>query len=407
MKSDKKNGVFDLAQQAILQPKEALATVSFDKKKTRIGIPREMINQEKRIPFTPQAIQILTSMGYEIIIENGAGLNAKFSDHEYSEAGARIIYNKKEIFKSDIIIKIAFPTIEELEMMDTHQMLLSVLDLPHLDLKKLNILFQKKITCACYEYIKDDFGGFPVIQCMSEIAGRTAIFIAAEYLAKAKGNGILLGGITGVAPAQVVILGAGTVGQYAARAANALGADVKVFDNSIYKLRRLHSVHSLSLFNSIIQPNLIRDALKTADVVIGALRPEHGKTPCVVTEEMVILMKDGSVIIDVSIDQGGCFETSHVTNLDDPTYVKYNVIHYCVPNIPSSVPQTASQALSNILTPLLADIANFTDLESFLWEKPYARSGIYIYKGILTNLYLGEKFGINSQNIDLLLTTQL
>jgi alanine dehydrogenase len=407
MKKDSKTGMADRERKAVIQPKEALSPTALGRKKLTIGIPKETVNQEKRVPFAPQAIKTLNSYGYEVLIENGAGLNAKFSDHEYSEAGAHIIYHKKEIFKCDIIVKVAFPTMEELDMMGTQQTLISALDLPHLNEKQLSTLLQKKCTALSFEYMKDDFGAFPLMQSMSEIAGRTVIFIAAELLSRGKSNGILLGGVTGVAPAQIIILGAGTVGQYAARTAYTLGADVKVFDNSLYKLRRLNSFHSLSVYNSIIEPNIIRNALKTADVVIGALRPDHGRTPCIITEDMVMQMKDGAVIIDVSIDHGGCFETSQVTSLDDPTYVKYNVIHYCVPNIPSSVPQTASQAMSNILTPFISEISKFNDFENYLWERMNARNSIYIYKGILTNQYLAEKFNLSSKNIDLLLTTHL
>jgi alanine dehydrogenase len=407
MKKTKKNPVSELAQQAVIYPKESMVQESTVQKKTSIGIPVETTNQETRVSFTPQGVEILCSNGYQVLVEAGAGKHAKYSDHEYSEAGAKIVYSKKDVYSCDIVIKVAFPSIEEIELLNTNQILVSALDLPHLNSLKVNMLLAKKVTAFCYEYMQDDFSIFPVIQSMSEIAGRVVIFLAAEYLAGSRSNGILLGGITGVIPAEVVILGAGTVGQYAAKTAHALGAEVKVFDNSLYKLRRLYSTHSLSVYNSIIQPDLILKALKTADVVIGALRPEYGRTPCIVTEDMVMQMKDGAIIMDVSIDQGGCFETSRVTSLEKPTYVKYNVIHYCVPNIPSTVPQTASNALNNILTPVLSDIIKFSSLSTYLWEKPLARTGIYLYKGILTNSYIGNKFGLNSSALDLLLTSQI
>jgi alanine dehydrogenase len=405
MKKNKKDDISELAKQAVLYPKESMVMEQVHQKKITIGIPVETINQETRICFTPQGVGALTYNGYEVLVESGAGKHAKYSDHEYSEAGAKITYSKKEVFSCDTVIKVAFPSIDEIDLMNPNQLLVSALDLPHLNVLKLNMLMAKKITAICYECIQDDFSIYPIIQSMSEIAGRAVIFLAAGCLTSIRGNGILLGGITGVVPAEVVILGAGTVGQYAAKTAHALGADVKVFDNSLYKLRRLYSSHNLTVYNSIIQPDIIINALKSADVVIGALRPENGIIPFKVTEDMVMQMKDGAVIMDVSIDQGGCFETSHVTSLEKPTFVKYNVIHYCVPNIPSTVPQTASKALNNILSPLLCDIMKFNSLDNYLWEKPLARNGIYLYKGILTNSSLGSKFGMNSKSMNLLLTS--
>jgi alanine dehydrogenase len=405
MKRIKKDNISELAKQAVLYPKESMVQEQLNQEKTSLGIPVETINQETRVCFTPQGVGALCYNGFEVIVESGAGKNAKYSDHDYSEAGAKIVYSKKEVFTCDVVIKVAFPGIEEIEMMNPNQILISALDLPHLNVLKLNMLMAKKITAICFECIQDDFGIYPIIQSMSEIAGRSAIFLAAGCLTSTKGNGILLGGITGVAPAEVVILGAGTVGQYAAKTAHALGADVKVFDNSLYKLRRLYSSHNLTVFNSIMQPEIVLNSIKTADVIIGALRPENGVIPFVVTEDMVMQMKDGAVVMDISIDQGGCFETSRVTSLDKPTFTKYNVIHYCVPNIPSTVPQTASKALNSILTPLLCNIIKFSSLDNYLWEKPTARNGIYLYKGILTNNTLGNKFGLNSTSVNLLITS--
>ena len=251
MKKTKKDPVSELAQQAVLYPKESLVKVSENQKKNSIGIPVESINQETRVSFTPQGVGILCSNGYQVFVESGAGKHAKYSDHEYSESGAKIVYSKKEIYSCDTIIKVAFPSSEEIELFNSNQTLISALDLPHLNSKKISTLISKKITAFCFEYMQDDFGILPVIQSMSEIAGRAAIFLAAEYLASSRGNGILLGGITGVIPAEVVILGAGTVGQYAAKTAHALGANVKVFDNSLYKLRRLYSNHNLSVYREL------------------------------------------------------------------------------------------------------------------------------------------------------------
>jgi len=407
MHNIKKEDFFQLTRESTMMPLELPFIKAKNAKIIKLGIPCEHLIDEKRVPFSPQGVKMLVNEGIEVIMESGAGKNAHFNDIEYAENGAKITTDKNEIFKSDIIVKVAFPSEEEIEMMGHDKVLFSTLNLPHLKQNDFVKLMEKKTTAFAFEMIKDASGILPLMHSMSEIAGKTVIFIAAEYLSAQKGEGLLLGGITGVPPTEVVILGAGTVGQYAARTAVALGADVKVFDNSLYKLRRLNSLQLLNVYNSIIQPQLLNRVLKTADVLIGALRPNNGRTPCVVTEDMVIGMKENSVIIDVSIDHGGCIETSEVTSLSQPVFTKHGVIHFCVPNISSGVAQTASLALSNILTPMMKDFNDSGNTANYLWENPHTRHGIYLYKGILTSRSLGFKFNMNSKAIDLLLASNM
>lgn len=375
--------------------------------KMTIGIPKEIFTDEKRVPLTPQGVRMLVNNGYQIIIERNAGLFSHFSDTEYSDAGAEIDEDKTKVMNADLVLKIAFPSEEEIDMLSNGKTLFSNLNMPLLHQHQLSRLMQKQITAFAYENIQDAGGILPIMQSMSEIAGKAAVLIAADYLTAMKGEGILLGGITGIPPSEVIILGAGTVGQYAARTALALGASVKVFDNYLHKLRRLNLLHHSNIYNSVIQTDLLTKTLQTADVVIGAMHPQNGRTPIVVTEDMVMQMKENAVIVDVSIDHGGCIETSEVTSLSKPVFVKHGVIHYCVPNISSAVPQTASLAFNNNLIPILLEFRESGSLINYLWDHPYSRHGIYLYKGILTNRYLGSRFNIPSKAIDLLLASNL
>ncbi|MBT3302966.1 MAG: alanine dehydrogenase [Bacteroidetes bacterium] len=407
MSKIKKDDFYGLAKEATTQPKEVLLKKDPDQSSFSLGIPKEDNLNEHRVPITPSAVKMLVYHGFEIMIESGAGIASRYSDNEYSEAGAQITSDKNEVYQADILLKIAFPKVDEIKLMKKGQLLISALNHPHLEAEYLRAFMDKKITALAFENIKDNSGILPIIHSMSEIAGKAAVFIAAEYLAGKQGSGLLFGGITGVPSVKAIILGAGTVGQFAARTSQALGAEVKVFDNSLYKLRRLRTFNSQHVFNSIIEQDILSKELLQADVVIGALRPYNGRTPCVVTEDMVMSMKENSVLIDVSIDQGGCFETSKVTSLNKPTFVRHGVTHYCVPNIPSIVPTTASMALSNILAPILTELSESNTIDNYLWELPFARHGIYMYKGILTNSYLGQVFNLNSKAIDILLTSNL
>ena len=391
-----------------LAPMEATQMVGNKRGGLFIGMPKEKTFQEHRVSLTPYDVKILCDNGHRVIIEKGAGKESYYKDHDYSEAGAEITENVKEVFQADILLKVAPPTLDEIDLLKHDQTLFSPIHLPTLNKENIIKLMNKKITAIAYEYLKDIAGSYPFVRSMSEIAGSSVILIAAEYLSNSKqGKGLLLGGIAGVPPSKVVILGAGVVGMYAAQAAIGLGASVTVFDNNIYKLMRLQSHLGFRVFTSVISPAILDKEMKNADVVIGAIHSGWGQTPLIVSEEMVSHMKPGSVIIDVSIDQGGCFETSEITTHDKPVFVKHDVIHYCVPNIASRVSRTASQAISNILSPLLLRTQELGGIKNLLHEDVGFRHGAYIYRGNLVNSHLSEKFKIKMTNLELLFASNL
>lgn len=386
-----------------LAPKESLVEVTHKRDQLYIGVPKERYFQENRIALTPGAISILIGRGHRVVVESKAGEGSHIQDNEYSEAGAEIAYTTKEIFQANIILKVAPPAEQEIYMLHPNQIIISPIHLPTLTQDYLELLLKKKVVALAYEYIQDESDTFPIVSSMSEIAGSTAILIAAELLSNLnQGKGILLGGIAGVPPASVVILGAGTVGENAARTAMALGAEVKIFDNSIYKLKRLQRNIGARVFTSIIRQDVLAKALSRADVAVGAVHSKSGRAPIIVTEDMVSHMKPGSVIVDVSIDQGGCFETSEMTSHDNPVFKKFDVIHYCVPNIPSRVARTASQAISNVLTTMLLEASQLGGFDKLMHSFPHIRNGVYVYKGTLTNQHLGEKFSMKYTDLNLL-----
>jgi len=386
------------------QPQEEMLEVGTRKGSLYIGIPKEISFQETRVTLVPDAVAVLVNNGHRVVIETDAGKKSNFLDTDYSEAGAQIAQTAEEVYKADIILKVAPPSLKEIEMMKQKQILFSTLQLSVQSDTYVRALMNKRVTAVAYSWIQDKEGIFPVIRAMGEIAGGASILIAAEYLSNVhNGLGLILGGISGISPTEVVILGAGTVGEFAARAAIGLGATVKVFDNSLYKLRRLQTAIGTRIFTSVIHPTVLQKHLRTADVAIGAIRATKGRTPCVVSEEMVKEMKPGSVIVDVAIDDGGCFETSQVTNHTQPIFRKHGVIHYCVPNIPSRVSRTASYAFSTVFGPLLLNIAESGSVDRMLKEDAGFRKGIYIYNGMLTNKHLGDFFKIPSKDINLLL----
>jgi len=392
-----------LAQEAALLPQEEMLEVGRQEKKLYIGIPKETSFKENRVAIAPEAVSLLTAHGHTVVVETKAGKLASFSDNDYSEAGARIGYDREEVFKADLIFKVAPPTNDEIDMMQMRQTLFSALQLTVQPKNTLEKLMKKRVTAIAWDYVKDNSGIFPVIRSMGELSGNTAILRAGQYLSEEDGRGMLLGGVAGIAPAEVVIIGAGTVAEYAARAALGLGAIVKVFDNSTYKLRRLQNSLNQRIYTSVITPKVLAKALKRADVAIGALRAQAGRTPLVVSDKMVQDMKEGSVIVDVSIDQGGCFETSRVTSHENPTYKEYGIVHYCVPNIASGVPRTASFALSNIFAPLILDIGEGGGMEKIIRANSGFRHGVYMYNGTLTSSYLGETFGLPFKDLNLLM----
>ncbi len=390
--------------QTARMPQEEMLAVGRKKGKLFIGIPREISFQENRVALVPDAVGLLVNNGHQVLVETNAGAMANFQDHDYSEAGGQIVATAEEVYKADIILKVAPPSPQEIGLMQQKQTLISALQLTVQPEDYIKQLMAKRITAVAFDWIKGEDGIYTVIRSMGEIAGGTSILIAAEYLSNVNhGQGAILGGISGISPTEVIILGAGTVGEFATRAALGLGASVKVFDNSIYRLRRLQTSIGTRVFTSVIQPRVLAKHLKTADVVIGAIRSKQGRTPQIVTEEMVSDMKTGSVIIDVSIDQGGCFETSEVTNHSKPVFRKHGVIHYCVPNIASRVSRTASYALSTIFAPILLNIGEQGGVENMLRSDAGVRNGIYLYNGTLTNQMLGEMFKLPYKDINLLM----
>lgn len=393
-----------LIQQGSLLPKEEMLEVRKKKGNLFFGIPKETSFQERRVALVPEAVTLLVSNGHQVLIETNAGEGSNFTDNEYSEAGAQIVYDRKSIYSCDIILKVAPPSEEEVELMTGNQTFISALQISTQPKEILQKLIAKKVTAVAWDYIQDEEGVFSIVRTMGEIAGTTSILVAGELLSSfSQGKGMMLGGIAGVQPAEVVVIGAGTVGEFATRAALGLGASVKVFDNSLSRLRRLQNDLGLRIYTSIIQPKVLAKAIRRADVVIGALRSPIGRTPCVVNEEMIESMKAGSVLVDVSIDQGGCFETSRVTNHNDPTFVKHGVVHYCVPNIASRVSRTASFALSNTFSPMILEMGEKGGVVDLIRTHKGFRNGVYMYKGILTNEVLGKVFDLKYKDIHLLL----
>ncbi|SFV29775.1 alanine dehydrogenase [Thermoflavifilum thermophilum] len=390
-----------------ITPQEEILAVKYNTAQLHIGIPREDAFHENRISLVPDAVAVLVNNGHRVVVEHAAGERSHFYDTDYAEAGAEILYNKKDVYQAGIIVKSAPLSEEELELLHPGQIVISPIHLPMLKAEHLQKMMQKRITALSFENLKDDAGTFPIVRSMSEIAGSAVMLIAAHYLGNTeKGKGVLLGGISGVPSTEVVIIGAGVVAEYAARTALALGASVKVFDNNIYKLKRLQTNIGVRVYTSVIEPKTLSEQLKTADVAVGALSSQSGRTPIVVTEEMVKNMKAGSVIVDVSIDRGGCFETSEVTSLENPVFKKYDVIHYCVPNIPSAFSRTASQAISNVIMPLLLSAADEGGFDNLVWIKRGVRNGIYVYKGALTNFHLSERFKLKYTDLELLLAVK-
>ncbi|MBG6189045.1 MULTISPECIES: alanine dehydrogenase [Flavobacterium] len=385
-----------------LLPQEEKLEIARQKSELFIGIPKETSYQERRICLTPDAVNSLTYHGHRVMIEAGAGLSSSYTDKEYSDAGAEITNDTKKVFSCPMILKVEPATLAEIEMMNPQTILLSAIQLKTRKKTYFEALTKKKITALAFEYIKDEDGTYPAVKSLSEIAGTASILIAAELMITNEfGKGLLFGNITGVPPTDVVILGAGTVGEFAAKTAIGLGASVKVFDNSITKLRRLQNNLNQRIFTSTIQPKALLKALRRCDVAIGAMRGKE-RCPVIVTETMVEHMKNGAVIVDVSIDTGGCFETSEVTSHEKPTFIKNNVLHYCVPNIPSRYSKTASLSISNIISPYLMKIAEDGGIESAIRCDKGLKNGVYMYHGILTNTSIGEWFDLPYNDINLI-----
>ena len=372
-----------------------------------IGLPKETAFQENRVALIPDAVGVLVDNGHEVIVETKAGEGSKYTDKDFSEAGARIVYDKEEVYKAPILIKSA-PVIEQdLPHLQMNQTIISPIHLSVLKKPIIEQMMAKRITALGFENLKDDSGTYPIVRSMSEIAGSAVMLIAGQYLGSPNnGKGVLLGGISGIPPTKVIIIGAGVVGEFATRTALAMGASVKVFDNNVYRLKRLQNNLGVRVWTSVIEPRILAKQLKTCEVAVGALSNENGRSPIVVTEEMVTAMRPGSVIIDVSIDRGGCFETSEITTHQHPTFEKHGVIHYCVPNIPSGFARTASHAISNVLMPLILDASDEGGLDAMVWHNFNLRHGVYMYKGHLTNFYISQRFDLKYTDLNLLIASR-
>ena len=386
-------------------PKEEMLAVKTRKQEMVIGIPKENPEKESRVPLTPEAVEILSWHGHRVVVESGAGEAANYPDNQYSESGAMIAESRGEVYQSDVVLKITPPDLTDIGLMKERITLISTFQIQiHKEKAYIEGLMGKRITAISMDRIRDENQCYPLIRSMSGIAGNTAVLIAGEYLSNVRGGkGVMLGGITGITPTEVVILGAGTAAEFAVRAALGMGAFVKVFDESVHRLRRLQGAVGLNIPTSIFHPNVIDKALKSADVVIGAVRSNDTGRPFFITEEMVMGMKNGSVIVDISIDHGGCVATSECRTQKDPVFTKHGVVHYCVPNIPSRVARTASIATSNVVTPILKNLGRLGGMSSHLKDDEGLRHGVYIYNGLLTNEVLGRRFGIPFKDIDLLM----
>lgn len=403
--SENSKRIQSLAREAALLPQEEVLQISERNSELVIGIPKEESFQEKRVALVPEAVALLVARGHQVLVESGAGTQAHYSDSDYSESGARIVYDRRQVFQTGMVIKVEPPTLEEVELMGMRQTLISALQWTVQSEGVLEALTKKKTTAIAWDFLQNANGIYPLVRAMGEIAGNSSVLIAGELMAGPEGRGTLFGGVSGVRPTEVVIIGAGTVGEFAARAAIGLGATVKVFDNSPHRLIRLQNALGQRLWTSTVQPSVLQEALKTADVAIGAIRGSGQRAPLVVSEPMVAGMRRGTVIVDVTIDRGGCFETSRVTSHERPTFTELDVIHYCVPNMPSRVSRTASKALSNIMAPMLLEFAADGGVDASVRKNPFARSGVYMFNGNVTHQGLAEEAGLAYKDLDLLLTT--
>lgn len=403
MKSPEKQKEHLSVTKSMLLPKEEMLEVKTKGQKIKIGIPSDFSKVEYRVPLTPQAVDLLVSYGHEILVEKDAGKSASYTNEDYRKAGAVIVETKEETFQCDIILRIAPFNSEEIETLKGNQLIISSLQVQAYSKESVQKLMQKKVTCIAFEYLENEDGFLPFVHQMSQIAGLTSITIASEYLSNSRdGKGVLFGEVTGVTPAELVIIGTSTAAEYAARAAQALGIFVKIFDTSVFELSKLEEKLGHPVFTSVFYPKVLRKALVSADAVIGATS-FNAAPKFKVSENLVKQMKEGSVIIDLNISQGGCFETSECTDFNNPTFVKHGVVHYCVPNTPAMVARTASISLSNILIPILLAIGDNGGADSYIKSSKGFRKGVYIYQGILTNPDVGHLLNLPSKDIDLLL----
>lgn len=392
-------------EKAAFMPEEKMLETEVRNRRITIGVAANTTEDEKRVALSPESVNILVGNDNEVIVQKGAGLGANFSDKDYSENGATITESPARVYGSDVVIKVDPFTPKESDMLRGNQVIMSYLNVLKLSNETLEKLMKKKVTAIAFEKIRDKRGFLPVVESMSEINGGISIIIASEYLSNhSGGKGVMLGGVTGIAPTEVVIIGANTAGESAARAAIGLGSKVMVFDNSLHNLRFFQRHLGQKIETSVFHPPVLKKALKSADVLIGAIELDDLKHSYFISEEMIRIMKKGSIAIDLSIDRGGCIETSECRALRNPVYEKHGVIHFSAWNLPSRVSRTASMALSNIFTSLLQSIADAGEITSLLKYDQGLRKGAYLYNGMLTDDALGRRFGIKSNNLDLLIS---
>lgn len=395
-----------------LHPSEDLGLKTLEKRLLRnktarsfaIGIPRESSADERRISLTPGGVKVLVNNGHEVVIESKAGIDANFEDVAYSEAGASIATSAHEVFKrSEIICKIASPTEKEIDFLQSDQILISALHLGSTSHTFFHNLLKKRINALGFEFIKSADGVFPIVRMMHEITGTMAVQIAAHYLESSnKGQGKLLGGISGIPPASVAILGAGTVAEYASRIALGYGAQVYILDTDLNKLKMIENLLDRRVMTAIANEQYLSQILSISDVLIGAVNIDGDRSPCLITDEMVQAMKSGSVIVDTVIDQGGCIASSRCTTHSNPVYIKHDVTHYCVPNIPSQVANSASYALNNVLVPFLIALGDAGSLHEAIWDVHDIRTGLYTYKGHIAKKSIGEMLGLPFREVELI-----
>ena len=392
--------------QQVYVPQELLQALDNVNNRLLLGIPREQDKSERRLPLTPEAIAILTQAGHRVWVETGAGLGINYSDSHFTEAGAEIKATPQEVYQADIILKILPPTLAEVDSMRPRTMLLSFVPLNNLSKEVFLRMIAKRITAVAYELITDGWNRIPMLNVTSEIEGAASITIASELLSNTQGGkGILLGGIPGVSPTEVVIIGAGNAGTVAARAAIALGAFVKVFDDDLNKLRTIHQTLGQGLFTSTFHPNVLQNAFRSADVVIGAMRYINSRHHFVISKELIHVMKKGALLIDLRISQGGCFETTCcLSPTDPPLFEQYGVLHYARANVSNRVARTTSMAYSNIIVPLLLGMSDAGSLVGWISRNHGFHEGVYLYNGAPVNEYVAHSFNLTSNNLDLFLS---
>ncbi|MDX1530688.1 MAG: alanine dehydrogenase [Rhodothermales bacterium] len=390
-----------------LVPLEKPLAVKEQQRTLRIGVPKEVSNEERRVALAPYGVSILAAAGHEVAVERGAGEGAHFSDDEYAEAGADIVGGPGELYaRSELVAKVFPPTEDETGMMQEKQVLISALHLGNANPDFLRRLMALRVTGIGFEFITESDGTFPIVRMMHEISGSMAIQVAARLLeSNAGGRGVMLGGISGVPPATVVILGAGVVGEWAARTALGYGAHVILLDTDLGALRSLEHYLDRRVTTAMANVQYVRQAVQRADVVIGAMMRLGQRSPLLVTREMVAAMRPGSVIVDLVTDQGGCIETSRPTSFSSPTFVEEGVVHYCVPNMPANAARTATYALTNVLVPYLLDIGEAGSINEALWQNVSLRSGTYVYRRHLTKKSLAALFGMPHRDIELLIAS--